>query len=210
MKTVTNYYKHARPEVAVFVPSTIKTILDVGCGKGEFLKLVKQKTGAETWGIEPVEIDIEEKSSLDKLLTGKVEDIISSIPDSYFDCITLNDVLEHLQEPTILLKLIKTKLKKDGIIISSIPNVRFIGNIKELLIKKDWEYKEEGILDSTHLRFFTQRSMIRMFEDAGYKIVKQEGINELISWKFRVFNFLTFNIFSDMKYYQFVCIASIK
>lgn len=208
MKEIFNYYCFNRPEVAAYIPGSTKTILDIGCGRGNFLKLIKEQTGAETWGIELVpEIAEKAKGQVDNILTGKVEEQIDSIPNGYFDCITFNDVLEHLLEPTEVLKLLKPKLGTNGIIVASIPNVRFISNLYELLIKKDWEYKAAGILDSTHFRFFTQKSMKRMFETAGYQIIKIEGINEIKSWKFRLLNLLTFKILNDIQYSQFVCVA---
>ena len=100
------------------VPCNIKTILDIGCGQDAFLKLVKEQTGAETWGIEMVtEVAEKAKEKADKILAGKIEEVLSSIPNNYFDCITFNDVLEHLFEPTEVLKMIRPKLSKNGIII---------------------------------------------------------------------------------------------
>jgi len=209
MTEMGNYYGMARYEVAAFIPQNIRTILDIGCGQGAFLKLVKDQLGAETWGIEMViEVAEKAKNNADHILEGKVEDVLNLIPDAYFDCITLNDVLEHLIEPTEVLKMIKPKLSAKGVIIASIPNVWICSNLYELLIKRDWEYKEFGILDSTHLRFFTKISMKRMFEKAGYKLIKQKGINNVTSWKFKLFNLLTLGAFNDSKYTQFVCIAT--
>ncbi len=207
-KTIT-YYGYSRSELLEFVPPNAKKILDIGCGEGLFIKNIKKITKAETWGLELMpEIADKAKFNVDKLLIGRVEDLQNSIPDSYFDCIFFNDVLEHLLEPTDVLKMVKSKLSKDGIIIASIPNVRYLPNLYELIIKKDWEYKESGILDSTHLRFFTQKSMKRMFETAGYKLTMQKGINaNLNQIKFGVFNFLTFSLLSDSKYLQYVCIG---
>lgn len=209
MKKTTNYYIVDRSNIVAMVPKNIRTILDIGCAKGTFLKSVKEQTNAETWGIEIVtDIANNAKDNVDNILIGKIEDLIDSIPDNYFDCITFNDVLEHLLEPTDVLKKIRSKLAPKGIIIASIPNVRYFKNIYELIVKKDWEYKETGILDSTHLRFFTKISMRRMFENAGYKLIKQEGINKPTSRKFQILNFLTMGILKDMKYLQFVCIAT--
>jgi len=209
MKESTNYYNNERPEIAALVPKKIKAILDIGCGQGDFLGLIKQQTGAESWGVEMVtEIGEKAKIRVDHILIGRIEDVIDSLPDSYFDCITFNDVLEHLLEPSIVLKMIESKLSENGIIIASIPNVRYISNLYELLIKKDWEYKDAGILDSTHFRFFTQKSMKRMFENVGYKLIRQDGINATGSWKFKFLIFFTIGFFSDTKYNQFVCIAS--
>jgi 2-polyprenyl-3-methyl-5-hydroxy-6-metoxy-1,4-benzoquinol methylase len=204
----TSYYRKDRAEIAYFIPSDIKTLLDVGCGQGSFLNLVKEHTGAETWGIE-VESQVAEKAKnkTDNIITGKVEDVITSIPDSYFDCITFNDILEHLIEPGETLNMIKQKLSPNGIIIASIPNVRYYANLYELLIKRDWKYIDKGILDSTHLRFYTKKSMRRLFEQEGYVLTAQIGINKSKSWKSLVFQILTFGVFSDTKFTQFICIG---
>jgi len=208
LKGTINYYEQSRPEVACFIPSGIRSILDIGCGQGAFLKLVKERTQAETWGIEVItEIAEKAKTQVDNILIGKIEERLDSIPDAYFDCITFNDVLEHLVEPTKVLQSIKNKLSDNGFIIASLPNVRYFFNLRDLLIYKDWKYNDSGVLDSTHLRFFTKKSMKRMFEDAGYKMIKQEGINEIISWKFKIFQIMTFGIFNDTRFLQFVCLA---
>jgi SAM-dependent methyltransferase len=198
--TKSKYYSEERPEIVAHVPLNIKTILDIGCSQGTFLKSVKEHTGAETWGIEFIAEAAEQAKF-------QVEDVIPSLPDGYFDIITLNDVLEHLTEPSEILKIIKTKLSGKGIIIASIPSVRYFSNLFELIVKKDWEYKDDGILDSTHLRFYTKKSMKRIFEKADYVVIKQSGINKIPSWKFKLFQLLTLGIFNDTKYLQYVCIA---
>jgi methionine biosynthesis protein MetW len=202
------YYSNSRNEVVPFIPAEVKTVLDIGCGKGFFLKLVKDATGAETWGIEPVpEAAHEAMTRADKIITGSIEEHSDSIPDNYFDCIILNDILEHILYPEIILRNLKPKLSEKGIIIASIPNVRYIANLVELIFKKEWEYKEDGILDSTHIRFFTQKSMIRLFENAELKVIRQVGINERVSWKQNLFQAITFGFFRDTRYLQFVCIG---
>lgn len=207
-KDAINYYGNHRPDVAVHVPPTTKTILDIGCGNGAFLKWIKDKTGAETWGIELVdEIAERAKEQADNILNGKVEEVLHLVPDGYFDCITFNDVLEHLLAPDEVLRMVKPKLSEKGIIIASIPNVRYFSNLHEIIIKKDWEYKDSGILDSTHFRFFTQKSMKKMFEKTGYSLKGQFGINKLNSWKFKILNLFTLGFINDTKYLQFICIA---
>jgi 2-polyprenyl-3-methyl-5-hydroxy-6-metoxy-1,4-benzoquinol methylase len=148
MKQTKNYYSLSRPQIAALVQTNIKTILDVGCGQGAFLQLIKQRTGAETWGIELVpEVAEKAKINVDKIIIGKVENLLFSLPDAYFECITFNDVLEHLLEPAEVLELIKSKLSENGVIIASIPNVRYFYNLYDLIFRKDWEYKDAGILD---------------------------------------------------------------
>lgn len=211
MKETINYYTETRPEIVALVPKSIKTILDIGTGQGHFLKSVKEQRGCETWGIE-VEAKVAEHAKMhaDRIITGKVEDVLDLIPDNYFDCITFNDVLEHTLEPLNILRMIKPKLSEKGIIMASIPNVRYFYNLYELIVKGDWEYKDAGILDSTHFRFFTKKSMSQMFTSAGYKLISQDGINEIISIKIKLFNLLTFGFFRDTKYLQFICIARIN
>jgi 2-polyprenyl-3-methyl-5-hydroxy-6-metoxy-1,4-benzoquinol methylase len=207
-KETSVYFSSSRAEVAAFVPQNIRTILDVGCGQGNFLQLVKEQINAETWGVELMpEVAEKAKDQADHVISGKIEDAFDLIPDHYFDCITFNDVLEHLQEPAEILKKIKPKLTKNGIIIASIPSVRYFYNLVELIVRKEWEYKDSGILDETHLRFFTQKSMKRMFENAGYYLVNIQGVNEIKYWKFQLLNFATLGLLNDMKYLQFVCVA---
>lgn len=172
-------YDHkTRQEVASFLPvSTAKlTVLEVGCGYGNFRKNIS--TDCEYWGIEPIQAIAEQASaSLDKVLTGTFQETCGSLPEHYFDCIVCNDVIEHMDDVDGFLQSIKLKLKKDGVIVGSIPNVRYFDNLFNLLIAKDWKYVESGILDKTHLRFFTWKSLQRTFIANDYEIVAFAGIN---------------------------------
>ena len=77
----------------------------------------------------------------------------------------------------------------------------------DLVVHGRWDYTDEGILDRTHLRFFTRSSMIRLLEDAGYRVEEAVGINPTGSAKFRLANLLSLGRWSDMKYLQFACLA---
>jgi hypothetical protein len=74
-------------------------------------------------------------------------------------------------------------------------------------LKKDWQYKDDGILDITHFRFFTKKSIERMFTNAGYKIVSIEGINPTGSIKVKLLGWLSFGLFADAKFMQFATVA---
>ena len=104
----------------------------------------------------------------------------------------------------------KNKLTKNGIIFASIPNILFYPVVEYILIKQDWKYQESGTLDKTHLRFFTKKSMIRMFENCGYEIVSIDGINPFFGFRYKMFNLLTFGFIKDWKYLQFVVQAKVK
>ena len=205
------YYTQTRPEMLKYIPDSAKKILDVGCGEGTFSKQLKETNTREIWGIELDEKSAEiAKQKLDKVFVGDVNSLMDKLPDNYFDVIIFNDILEHLTDPYQILNKIKTKLTPEAIIVSSLPNVRYLLNLVNLIFKKQWKYEDSGILDKTHLRFFTEKSIIDMFDSLNYELVKIEGINSIESWKFKVFNFLTFGFFSDTKHLQFACVAKPK
>lgn len=205
------YFAQKRSEMLKYIPQKAKTILDVGCGYGLFSQLLKEKFNAEVWGIElDKTAAVEARKKIDEAIEGDVNKAIDKLPDKKFDCVVFNDILEHLANPFEILTKIKDKASERGVIVCSIPNVRYIRNLKKLLIDKQWEYEDEGVLDKTHLRFFTLKSVVKMFEDLGYEIIRIEGINPTKSWKFRLINLLFLGNLSDARYLQFACVAKPK
>jgi 2-polyprenyl-3-methyl-5-hydroxy-6-metoxy-1,4-benzoquinol methylase len=201
------YYSQGRFEMLEFIPSSAKKILDVGCGEGWFGEQLK-KVGKEIWGIE-----IDRKSAfagegrLFRVIVGDAVSAISDLPDKYFDCVVCNDVLEHLVDPYNFLLKMKLKLSPEGLIVASIPNVRYFYNLKKLLIEKQWKYENFGILDKTHVRFFTEKSIRETFNFLGFEILRIQGINAFKpSWKFKILNLFLFGNLSDTLYLQFACV----
>lgn len=206
------YYVHARPEMLDFMPKTVRKILDIGCSEGRFGELLKNRQQAEVWGIEPHNASAKEASHrLDQVYVGTVEENLDSLPNNYFDAITCNDVLEHMQDPSPVLENLYTKLVPGGYVIASLPNMRYWETLYQLIFKKDWEYTSCGILDRTHLRFFTQKSIHRLFTEAGYDITQIQGINQYGSHRRFPFHIVTlgwaFGWLRDTSYFQFACIA---
>ncbi len=207
------YYRNARPEMLQFLPKNFDKILDIGCGEGLFAHSIREKSNREIelWGIEPMEKQgLEAKKKLDKVLIGKSEDVLNEIPDNYFDVIFFNDVLEHLVDPYNLLKLIKSKLSNDGFIVSSIPNVRYHNTFMDLVIYKNWDYKSFGVLDKTHLRFFTKKSIIKMYESMDFEIIEHKGINRSKSIKPYFYNIPFLFSAMDIFYPQFATVVCNK
>jgi len=170
------YFDVMRTDMLEFLPSEYSKVLEVGCCTGNFRQLLSKPH--EYWGCELFkEAASIAKTKLDKVLVGFYEDVVNEIPDNYFDLIIANDVIEHMELPWNFLQSIKRKMSANASIILSIPNVRYIRNLIELLYKKDWEYKDCGILDITHLRFFTQKSIVRLLNENGFEIEKIKGIN---------------------------------
>jgi 2-polyprenyl-3-methyl-5-hydroxy-6-metoxy-1,4-benzoquinol methylase len=205
-----NYYQNIRPEMLDFIPAGSRTLLDVGCGEGHFAYNLKHSRDVVAWGIEMVEERAGVASQkLDKVLAGDVADLIPQLPESFFDVVTFNDVLEHLVDPFDVLARIKSCLSPTGVVVSSIPNIRFYPTFFELAAHCEWEYEESGILDSTHLRFFTERSIRKMYRRLGYEVVRHEGINKLeqLPRKFWIANALAKRRFLDMQYPEFATVA---
>jgi 2-polyprenyl-3-methyl-5-hydroxy-6-metoxy-1,4-benzoquinol methylase len=202
------YFAQSRPEMARFVPATAKRILDVGCGEGSFSSRLKEKLGAEVWGIElvPTIADVA-RARLDRVLCGDVMQQLEQVPDHYFDCAIFNDVIEHLVDPYRMLVAMKQKLARGGVVVCSIPNIRYFRNLFDIVICGQFRYQEGGILDKTHLRFFTKKSIIEMFESLGYRILRFEGINATPSWRVGLFNIATFGFFNDTRFVQFGVVA---
>ncbi len=151
-------------------------VLDVGCSVGilgnEIKKIFKN---CEVYGIElNNEMANIAKRFLDKVIVGDVENLNLDkyFKEEYFDIIIFADLLEHIKNPWKLLKEYKRFLKKDGIIVASIPNIRHYSTIFSLVFLNYWPYRTRGIHDFTHLRFFTIRNIKFLFEEAGFKIIK--------------------------------------
>lgn len=202
------YYNFPRPEMLKLLPKTAKRVLDVGCGQGTFAVQIKDYNNAEVWGIEfmPNEGEVAKKV-LDKIFIGAVEDYISELPDNFFDAIFFNDVLEHLAYPDNVLRDLKSKLVKNGLIISSIPNIRYFRVMKMLVLDGNWDYADHGVMDKTHLRWFTKKSIRKMYEGLGYEVISNDGINPSKSLKPYLYNIPLFFTAMDMKYVQFATVA---
>jgi O-antigen biosynthesis protein len=149
-------------------------VLDIGCGTGMLAMEIKKKNHKSViTGLDISEkakpyaeknLDVFYQVDLDK------EDDFPNITEN-FDLIILGDVLEHVKRPDILLKKLNHYLNSDGKIIISIPNVAHWSIRLDLLMGK-FNYQHTGILDNSHIRFFTYQSICELIVDSGYKILK--------------------------------------
>jgi len=205
------YFNVVRKEMLPFVPKEAKIILEIGCGDGNFGSLLLRNGATEVWGIEYEKEQGEAaKKIMTKIFVGDVSEQLLNLPDQYFDAIVCNDVLEHLIDPYTVINRLRPKLKKDGIMISSIPNIRYFRNLFDFFFNKNWDYTDSGIMDKTHLRFFTYKSIRKMFESNGYEVIKMEGINPTKSVRPLIWNIFLLGSFWDVRYLQFATIAKVK
>lgn len=211
MNDTTGYYHNLRPEMVHFIPASCRRLLDVGCHAGDFGAHIKAKLHAEVWGIDPNGSALAHaKGKLDYAILGSFDEA-AGIPDSYFDVITFNDVLEHFPDPDPVLQLCKKKLGPGGVVVCSIPNIRHIENLEHLLVDMDWRYEVAGIRDHTHLRFFTRKSIVRTMELNGFEVETIQGINPRFWSPGKYWRRLMFRLLpkwtEDMKYMQFAVVA---
>lgn len=166
-------------------------VLEIGTASGylgDFL--VKQKK-CEVWGVEPVK-DLYEDAlhfSYRKLWNCTAEQFVSEFSEAeLFDVILLGDVLEHIDYPEKVLQALKKYLKPNGFFVISMPNIAHY-SIRFNLFFGKWEMTDSGILDRTHLRFYTAGSAKKMIESAGLRVEKirpsaggmeRFGINKLL------------------------------
>lgn len=202
----------ARHEMLKFIPTGTACVLDVGCHTGAFGRMLKDSGIATVWGIEADPATAAEAGRhLDHVVTGYFAQ--EQVPDGYFDAIVFNDVLEHIPDPSVALRIAAKKLKLGGVVVASIPNLRHIDNLVHIVREKDFRYEAVGVRDRTHLRFFTQKSIPRLFEQSGYAIDRIEGINES-AWGYSLARRILFRVFADYfddtRYEQFAVVARCK
>ncbi|MBW7991967.1 MAG: class I SAM-dependent methyltransferase [Planctomycetes bacterium] len=208
MNKPSGYFQSNREDMLKYVPTDTKTSLEFGCGYGEFSALVKDKFDAETWAVEiNEEAAHEAEKKIDKVLNFDAAESLDNIPENYFDCIILFDILEHLLDPSALLRALKKKLSSKGVIIASIPNIRYYRTFVDLVIHGNLDYKEHGILDRTHLRFFTYKSIVKMLNLLDFEILVLEGIHPTSSRTFKILNVILLNSIVDVRFKHFAIVV---
>jgi rhamnosyltransferase len=167
------YYVEFRKEILPLLPEVAERSLDIGCGTGETSARLKE-LGRVKWaaGLEgnPVAAETAAKR-LDFVERVDLDRDEFPVADQSLDLVLALDVLEHLVDPWSVLAKLQRKLKPGGVAVLSLPNVRHHSALLPLLLLGDFKYQTEGVLDSTHLRFFTKTSAIRFVEDCGFELL---------------------------------------
>jgi len=156
------------------IPFSPENVLDVGCFCGAVGALLKSKyPNVRVVGIEPVEAAAEiARTKLDAVLTGKLEEVDlaeAGLAPGTVNVIILADVLEHMYNPWQALVSLRPWLAPGGVVLASIPNICNFNVINDL-VQGDFPYARAGILDITHIRFFTWRGVQKLFGETGYRI----------------------------------------
>ena len=164
------YHDLLRPEILARVPENSRSLLDLGCGSGRLGEAVKKRQPCFVEGVELHKDAYKTaKRRLDVVWNENLNRFDPSFLSRKFDCIVFADILEHLISPWLVLKKFSTALTSGGRMIISVPNIAHPWVISQLQ-KGLFRYEQAGILDVTHLRFFTLSTLFQMCVQAGLKI----------------------------------------
>lgn len=165
------YYDGINTGLLDCIPRDAKAVLEIGCGGGRLGEAYKALNPACTYyGVEIIESAAQDAAAhLDKVFLGSAESIDLSALQDKLDCIVYGDVLEHLVDPWTVLKSQASLLRPGGRVFACIPNIQHWTLLQHLL-QGNWVYSDHGLLDSTHLRFFTLSSLSPMFAGAGLRV----------------------------------------
>ncbi|MEY2861544.1 MAG: hypothetical protein RL392_2002 [Pseudomonadota bacterium] len=168
------YFSRARTEIEPLLSKGIKLpirALEIGCSEGHTLDWLK-KSGNCSWvaGVEPYAEMHPSITTIDQFYKLDIESSLPDLEPASIDLILCLDVLEHLVNPWEAVRKLDCLLKPGGQLIVSVPNIRNYHVLMDLIFRGKFSYSESGILDRTHLRFFTRASAIELTEAAGAKV----------------------------------------
>jgi 2-polyprenyl-3-methyl-5-hydroxy-6-metoxy-1,4-benzoquinol methylase/GT2 family glycosyltransferase len=150
---------------------TQRNVLDLGCGEGAVAAEL-QSNGNRVTGVDLL-AEASNSEALEQYFRADLEEgiepVIDALQGKRFDCVLLLDVLEHLHRPERLLQQCHEVLEPDGELIISMPNVAHL-SVRLLLLLGKFDYTQRGILDKTHLRFFTRKTARNLVSENGYEI----------------------------------------
>jgi 2-polyprenyl-3-methyl-5-hydroxy-6-metoxy-1,4-benzoquinol methylase len=206
-----DYFHHSRrDQILPLLPAKCARILEIGCGAGTTLAHLKD-TGVCDWvgGVELFPSAAAEAAGvLDFVRQGNIETLELDIEPKSLDVVLCLDVLEHLVDPWATVRKLTLLLKPGGMLIASLPNVRHIRVILPLLIRGEWNYGAFGLLDRTHLRFFTRSTATALLETGGLRVDRVLPIGLEWTPMKRLVRATTFGKLDDLLTFQYLLRAA--
>ena len=175
-----DYYDNPRGPLLDLLPHAPMHLLDVGCGSGATGALAKTRwPGVTVTGIEIVAEAADRAAlRLDRVIAGSAETLdFAAAGLQNIDAVLLADVLEHLLDPWQFLERLRGVLAPHAVIAASIPNIANLWLLDELAAGR-FDYTDDGLLDRTHIRFFTRKTIVALFERAGYTIERWDRLTD--------------------------------
>jgi 2-polyprenyl-3-methyl-5-hydroxy-6-metoxy-1,4-benzoquinol methylase len=173
-----NYHEGGvNPELLSMLPKKAHTVVEIGCASGRLAEAYRAINPSVCYlGVELFEAAAQKAATkMDSVVIGNIEqanvlsELKEKLGESQIDVLIFSDVLEHLVDPWDILAKFKPIMSPNGCCVSSIPNISH-WTILAGLIHGEWNYADSGLLDKTHLRFFTKKTMIELFVNAGWQV----------------------------------------
>jgi SAM-dependent methyltransferase len=164
----TSYYDGFNEFLFREVPTEARRIVEVGCARGRLgMELKRQDPTREVIGIEyePAAAEVA-RTRLDEVYVCDLQTEFPPIEPASVDCVIFGDVLEHLLDPEAVLRQVRELLTDDGVILVCVPNFTHYTILKAIL-RADPMYQPSGLLDATHIRFFSHATFIKMLLHVG-------------------------------------------
>ena len=166
-------YIGRRKDLLALVVDAPSRVLEIGCALGATGGYLKAQHGSTVVGVEIDERMAEvARTHLDQVIVGDLNrtSLLDLVGDQRFDLIFFGDVLEHLIDPWATLAAARALLAAEGRIIVSLPNINHITTLASLVFRQRWPYRDRGLHDRTHLRFFTRKNLLELYDSAGLEI----------------------------------------
>ncbi len=171
---VPDYYNRVNPDLLGVIPPDARTVLEIGCGTGVMARDYRRINPSVRYlGVEMnPEAAAMAEEHINHVVVGDIAAVDPSelgLGEGSVDCLVFGDVLEHMVDPWAAIRKLAPLLRDGGQAVASIPNVQHWTMILNLFMSR-WEYADEGLMDRTHLRFFTVEGMRKLFDEAGLKV----------------------------------------
>lgn len=208
----TSYFDTARVEILPHLPVSVSRMLDVGCGTGATTQAVREQRDV-VWagGIEYLpDVAARGEGRFQRLWVGDAAaaDLEAEIAPGSLDLVLCLDVLEHMADPWALVRRITALLAPGGRLIISVPNIRHYRFIWRLITRGDFRYRDFGLLDRTHLRFFVKETAVELGTCGGLALVEARSVQKLKPSDPRaILNMLAFGALSDFLAKQWLIVV---
>lgn len=176
MSNSEEYYSQERLDLLKLCEDLIfEEVLEIGCAYGSLGRSLKIER--DNFKIHGIEINEAARTSLnhyDSFEIGNAEELITRFTGQRFDLIVLGDVVEHMMDPWAFITQCVDLLSDSGHILISVPNIANLSVVGRLIVNDAWDYEESGILDKTHIRFFTRKSLQNFLTSLPVDVVSFE------------------------------------
>lgn len=197
-----DYYRELRTPMLALVRGNPKRVLEIGCASGQTLAYFREHGADYTVGVEysPEVAAQAAKRGVGQIIVGDIERLDLDLQPESFDLLIAGHVLEHLADPWRVLARLRGYLKLGGQFVGGLPNVRHHSVVLPLVLHGKWEYQPSGVMDWTHLRFFSRDTARAMVKNAGFEV---DRVVPEFGRKSEIANALTLNLFRNFLSYAY-------